>query len=133
MNLSMDYLSQDAVTGKQRLYAVSSNSTRFGIRGTEPLQNGWSAIFQLENSVNADAGSGTLAGRASFVGLSSKTLGTHFLATYGYALSKRTALYAGYAHLNNDANATYILPVVKIIGVPGATESGFSAGIWHNF
>ena len=331
LNLSTDFLSQNIIAGRQHLYAVSSNSSRFGIRGSESLGSGLSAIFQLENSLNVDAGSGTLVGRGSWVGLRSTTLGTitlgnfelplddlsglfgnlstsyktgilntatlwdnaasdqavqdarfnnglvqwtdraknsvrydsptfsgfstsiqssaynespgaaratinganvmyaggpvkagvayqsnhnlrgpglkddaysgvvqytfgqfyvapvygrqnygatdgrdfrrdfvglsgqwlagphrihlhvgragdlkgpggradtgatHLLATYGYALSRRTVLYAGYANLNNDKNANYILPIVKINGVPGATESGFSMGMWHNF
>ena len=50
-------------------FRVSSNSSRFGLRGTESLGGGLNAIFQIENSVNPDNGSGTLAGRDSFVGL----------------------------------------------------------------
>ena len=331
LNLSTDFLSQNIVAGRQHIYAVSSNSSRFGIRGSESLGSGLSAIFQVENSLNIDAGGGTLAGRGSWVGLRSATLGTvtlgnfemplddlgglfgnlstsyktgilntatlwdnaasdqavpdarfnngilqwtdrvknsvrydsptfsgfsasvqssafneqggaaratingfnilynggpvkagvayqsnhnlrgiglqdyaysgvlqytfgqfylapvygrqnygstngldfrrdfvglsgqwlegphrvhlhvgraedlkgpggradtgatHFIATYGYALSRRTVLYAGYANLNNDKNANYILPTLKINGVPGATEYGFSMGMWHNF
>ena len=50
-------------------FRVSSNSSRFGLRGTESLGGGLNAIFQIENSVSPDNGSGTLAGRDSFVGL----------------------------------------------------------------
>src|SRR5436853_5128832 len=35
---------------------VSSNSSRFGMRGTESLGGGLNAIFQIENSVVADTG-----------------------------------------------------------------------------
>ena len=51
------------------VYRVSSNSSRLGVRGTESLGGGLNAIFQLESSINADAGGGTLAGRETFVGL----------------------------------------------------------------
>lgn len=48
---------------------MSSNSSRLGFRGTEDLGGDLKAIFQIESSVNPDAGTGTLAGRDSFVGL----------------------------------------------------------------
>jgi predicted porin len=48
---------------------VSSNSSRLGIRGSEYLGRGQVAIFQIESSIQADTGGGTLAGRETFVGL----------------------------------------------------------------
>ena len=48
---------------------MSSNSSRLGVRGTESLGGGLNAIFQIESSINGDAGGGTLAGRETFVGL----------------------------------------------------------------
>jgi predicted porin len=67
------------------VYRVSSNSSRLGVRGTESLGGGLNAIFQLESSINADAGGGTLAGRETFVGLQG-SWGTlkigNFLAPY---------------------------------------------------
>jgi predicted porin len=50
-------------------FRVSNNSSRFGLRGTESLGGGVNAVFQIESSVNVDNGSGTLAGRDSFLGL----------------------------------------------------------------
>ena len=52
------------------VFRVNSNSSKFGIRGTEPLGGGVSAIFQIESSVSVTEGRGVLAGRESFVGLS---------------------------------------------------------------
>jgi predicted porin len=53
------------------IYRVSSNSSRFGLRGVESLGGGLNAIFQMENgSVNAVQGGGNLGGRDTFVGLS---------------------------------------------------------------
>jgi predicted porin len=70
LNLNMEYVDTKWPNGnKNSLYRVSSNSSRFGIRGTESLGGGLNVIFQLESSVNADAGGGTLAGRETFVGL----------------------------------------------------------------
>jgi predicted porin len=58
-----------AVGTKPNIYRVSSNSSRLGVRGTESLGGGLNAIFQIESSINGDAGGGTLAGRETFVGL----------------------------------------------------------------
>jgi len=51
---------------------LSSNSSRFGMRGTESLGGGLNAIFQLESNVNWDSGNSSASGIASretFVGL----------------------------------------------------------------
>ena len=49
---------------------VSSNSSNFGIRGTEDLGGGLKAFFQIEmGSILLDVGGGALAGRNSAVGL----------------------------------------------------------------
>jgi predicted porin len=67
------------------VYRVSSNSSRLGVRGSEALGGGLSAIFQIESSINGDSGGGTLAGRDTFVGLQG-SWGTvkigNFLAPY---------------------------------------------------
>jgi predicted porin len=47
---------------------LSSNSSRFGLRGTEALGGGLSAIFQIESSINGDTNAGNLGGRETFVG-----------------------------------------------------------------
>ena len=64
---------------------VSSNSSRFGIRGTESLGGGLNAIFQIESSINGDTNTGNLGGRDTFVGFQGSwgkfTMG-HFLAPY---------------------------------------------------
>jgi len=48
---------------------LSSNSSRFGMRGTESLGAGLNAIFQIESSINGDTNAGNLGGRETFVGL----------------------------------------------------------------
>jgi predicted porin len=48
---------------------LSSNSSRFGVRGNEYLGRGQVAIFQIESSINGDTNSGNLGGRETFVGL----------------------------------------------------------------
>jgi predicted porin len=79
-NLNLDF---EFVRGQQPLGAcgdaasacnptvnrVSSNSSRFGVRGNEYLGRGQVAIFQIESSINGDTNSGNLGGRETFVGL----------------------------------------------------------------
>jgi predicted porin len=93
LNLDLEYVTASGTTGcpgnncteRPNVVRVSSNSSRFGLRGTESLGGGLNAIFQLESSVNGDAGGGTIAGRDTFVGLQG-SWGTvkigNFLAPY---------------------------------------------------
>ncbi len=68
--------------GPHNLEALSgtNQNPRIGFRGQEDLGGGDKAIFNLENGFNmmtgAAAQNGRLFGRLSYVGLSSKTLGT---------------------------------------------------------
>jgi predicted porin len=55
-------------TTNPNVYRLGSNSSRFGLRGTESLGGGLNAIFQVESSINPAQSGGTLAGRESFVG-----------------------------------------------------------------
>jgi predicted porin len=51
---------------------VSSNSSRFGMRGTESLGGGLNAIFQVESNVSWDSGNASssgIASRETFAGL----------------------------------------------------------------
>jgi len=51
---------------------VSSNSSRFGMRGTESLGGGLNAVFQIESNVSGDTGnpsSSGIASRETFAGL----------------------------------------------------------------
>ena len=78
-------LPASAAPVNRTVYRLSSNSSRLGVRGSESLGGGLSAIFQIESSINGDSGGGTLAGRETFVGLQG-TWGTfkmgNFLAPY---------------------------------------------------
>ena len=95
-------LDMELVNGKQsgtgcpdhcpnpNVFRVNSNSSEFGIRGAEPLGNGYSAIFQIENSLFMTQGRGVVTGRDSFVGFSGP-VGTfkmgYFLGPYDDILS----------------------------------------------
>lgn len=69
---------QDATSGtpgtpasgaKQNVYRVSSNGSRFGLRGTEALGGGLNALFQIESQFDAGNSGGALAQRDTFAGL----------------------------------------------------------------
>ena len=57
------------LTTNPAVYRMGTNSSRFGLRGTESLGGGLNAIFQVESSIDPAHSGGTLAGRESFVGL----------------------------------------------------------------
>jgi len=62
----------DGNATKQNIFRVVSNSSRLGVRGSEALGGGLSAIFQIESAVGAANGGGlgsTLGTRETFVGL----------------------------------------------------------------
>lgn len=63
-----------------QLVSGSTNGSRWGLRGTEDLGGGMSAVFRLENGFNLNSGGlnqgGRLFGRVASVGLTSKALGT---------------------------------------------------------
>jgi predicted porin len=74
-NLNLDF---ELINGRQpdgsnpTVNRVSSNSSRFGMRGVEYLGAGNAAIFQIESNVQGDTGnaaSSGLASRETFVGL----------------------------------------------------------------
>ena len=94
VNLTMEAVSGKAVDPNlpataapvnRTQYRVGSNSSRFGVRGSESLGGGLSAIFQIESNVSADSSGGVFASRETFVGLQG-TWGTfkigNFLAPY---------------------------------------------------
>jgi predicted porin len=61
------------------MYAGNIQGNRFGLRGTEDLGGGLSAIFQLENGFNVNNGQlgqgGRMFGRQAWVGLASTSFG----------------------------------------------------------
>jgi predicted porin len=70
MNLDVELVNGTLSDGSNpSIVRVSSNSSRFGLRGHEYLGRGQVAIFQLESSVLADTGGSALATRETYVGL----------------------------------------------------------------
>lgn len=59
-----------------RTTRIGSHSSMFGIKGEEKLDQDLSAFFQIESSLNANTGTGTLGGRNTGVGLKSTDWGS---------------------------------------------------------
>jgi len=80
-SLSYD-LTNNGVVGVNK---VSSNQSRLGLKGSEDLGDGLSAVWQIEQGINIDnsgaAGNG-LATRNTFLGLSSGSVGTVLLGRH---------------------------------------------------
>src|SRR6185312_245716 len=69
LNVDLEFVNGRQPDGSNpTMSRLSSNSSRFGVRGTEALGGGLSAIFLIESSINGDTNSGNLGGRETFVG-----------------------------------------------------------------
>src|SRR5216117_1039219 len=73
LNMDLEFVKGQQNDGSNpTVNRVSSNSSRFGMRGTESLGGGLNAIFQIEQNVSGDTGnaaSSSLGSRETFVGL----------------------------------------------------------------
>jgi predicted porin len=73
LNIDLENVSGRQADGSNpRVWRLSSNSSRLGVRGTESLGGGLNAIFQIESNVSGDTGNSSssgLASRETFVGL----------------------------------------------------------------
>lgn len=95
MNASIDRVTSDNGTASGPDVTnnhVSSNESRIGVKGSEDLGGGMSAIWQIESGINLDSTAGTGIGtRNTFVGLSSGDMGTVVLGSHDtpYEISTR--------------------------------------------
>ena len=79
-SLSYDLTDNGVVSNNK----VSSNQSRLGLKGSEDLGDGLSAVWQVEQGINIDnsgAGNG-LATRNTFLGMSSTSMGTALLGRH---------------------------------------------------
>ena len=61
LNLTLEYVSGRSPSGDvPRSQRLSSNASRFGLRGAEPFGRGLVAIWQIESSLPIDTGAGRL-------------------------------------------------------------------------
>ena len=69
-NISLDASDNDRSGGNlQNDLSLSSNSSRVGFKGVLPAGSGMEAVYQVEQEVGFDSGSGNFATRNTFVGL----------------------------------------------------------------
>ena len=67
LHLSVNYFDDQPSTISD--LGISSNASRIGFKGAEDLGGGLSAIWQIEQTVGMEEGSGNFAARNTFVGL----------------------------------------------------------------
>ncbi|MDR7333645.1 porin [Roseateles asaccharophilus] len=119
------------------LQSGGQSGSRLGVRGSEDLGGGLSAVFTLENGIAADTGTvtqgGVFWGRQAFLGLSSKEWGAltagrqyspHFFASvandiFGTGVGGGFASFVTTTVFRVDNSVTYELP--KIAGVLGGS------------
>lgn len=85
-------------------FRVSSTASRIGFKGAEDLGGGLSAIWQVETGLDIDTNGGTWGSRNTFVGLSSKSLGTVRLGNYDTAYKMSSGRYDVFADTMGDYN-----------------------------
>lgn len=118
-------------TGFARLLAEYSH-VKYGIVGADHDQDGW-----LVGTL-VPVGAGEI--RASYGHVKSTggsdPRSSQWAAGYVYNLSKRTALYATYAHIGNSNGAALTVSSTstgKPVGAANASSSGYDLGIRHSF
>jgi len=97
-----------------RLNSGGLSGSRFGLRGTEDLGGGISAIFALEGAFSLDTGmgqsGGRLFGRQAFVGLNHKTIGAF---TFG---RQTTSMFDALSNFSPTGFASQYDPAVAELG-----------------
>jgi predicted porin len=76
VNLSYDMVNDGAVTSAVSNNQLNSNTSRLGLKGSEDLSGGLSAIWQVEGTLGPDTGGSTLFNRNNFLGLKSNDFGS---------------------------------------------------------
>src|SRR6476660_9732390 len=102
---------------------VSSNSSRFGMRGTEALGGGLSAIFQIESSINGDTTAGNLGGRDTFVGLQ----GSWGKFTMGHFLMPLDDLHSIFGNVPTYTSSILSTAALWVQGAYGIQDGGFDS------
>src|SRR6478736_5722241 len=103
------------------VYRVNSNSSRLGVRGSEALGGGLSAIFQIESSIQGDSSGGTLAGRETFVGLQ----GAWGTFKMGYFLSPYDDIHPIFGNVPTLTTSILSTAALWAQGPPGNNAGGF--------
>jgi predicted porin len=121
------------------------SGSRWGLKGTEDLGQGLSAVFALENGFNVNTGQlgqgGMEFGRQAYVGLSSAQYGT---LTMGRQYDPTIDMWSGFtgagntigdlaAHPYDNDNADYDFRIQNSIKYVSPTFSGFSGEAMYGF
>ncbi|WP_353194565.1 porin [Pusillimonas noertemannii] len=93
-------------------YRMQSNSSEFGIRGSESLGGGARAWYQIESSLNSATGTGTLAGRNTAVGLRSRHWGNVLFGKWDSPYKSATSGF-------DPFGGTQVTAYYNILGNPG--------------
>ncbi len=99
-------------------YRMQSNSSEFGIRGSESLGGGARAWYQIESSLNSASGTGSIASRNTAVGLRSRHWGRLLLGKWDSPYKSATSGF-------DPFGGTQVTAYYNILGNPGF---GVSAG-----
>jgi predicted porin len=121
-------------------------TSRWGLRGSEDLGGGLSAIFWLENGFNVDSGAlkngGDLFGRQAWVGLRSEQYGTltlgrqyDFMVDYVAPMSATGSGFGGNlaAHVYDNDNLDNDMRLNNSVKFSSASFGGFKAGAMYAF
>jgi predicted porin len=132
-------LFDDQPTGISDLQ-FSSNASRFGLKGSEDLGGGLSAIWQIESAVNLDEQNGTLSNRNSFLGLKggfgTVMLGNHdtplklvgrAVDLFGDTLADSRNVMGGGSDTRSDNTLAYISPSFSGLTVAAAYVTDIEA------
>jgi predicted porin len=140
---SVSLANSDAVTNFGGAYGVQSGN-RFGLRGTESLGNGNSAIFQLENGFDLGNGNsqqgGRMFGRQAWFGLQNTAWGDVRLGRMtnlasDWLVGGIDPFAAGFGQLNMGHAFTSgnTLRLDNTLMYRSPTMSGFQAGLGYSF
>ncbi|MBT9569196.1 MAG: porin [Thiobacillus sp.] len=114
MSFSVDFADTNEATGdSDDLVTGRDNVSRIGFKGSEDLGGGLSAIWQIEEALNANASA--FSHRNTFVGLSSKTMGTVILGRHDTPYKMATGALDPFADTVGDYNT--------VIGTTGGTTA----------
>jgi predicted porin len=80
LNLSVDYMDADVMAPTSDVWALNSNSSRIGVKGSEKLTEEYTAVYKMEWEVAGDmegtAASPDLEARERYIGLKHYQWGT---------------------------------------------------------
>jgi general bacterial porin, GBP family len=121
-------------------------TSRWGLRGTEDLGGGLSAVFWLESGINVDTGAlkngGDLFGRQAWVGLKSSQYGTltlgrqyDFMVDYVAPLSATGSGFGGNlaSHVYDNDNLNNDMRLNNSVKFSSVSYDGFKAGAMYAF